>query len=36
METKEKDWIELIEEIDFNDSVISPEDKKLEEIIELN
>ena len=36
METKEKGLIELIEEIDLNDSVISPEDKKLEEKIELN
>ena len=36
MDTKEKEWIELLEEIDFTDSNISPDYKNLEEKIELN
>ena len=36
MDTIEKEWIELLEEIDFTDSNISPDYKNLEEKIELN
>lgn len=36
MDTKEKEWEELFKGIDFDDSNMLPEDKELDEKIELN